>query len=200
MSLRIRLVLLSVTLVALVALALSALHLESLVDSTTAAALDRSETANEQITSFLLDHIRQGVRDNPPPKTDEETQSLVRQIISNDRDLPTILVQTLAHSTYILEINVTSASGQILASSVPTRVGTAMTQFKDFDSWRRAAETSRLVDFMTSRPDYQLVSRAGQNDPIFQVQVVTSNALLRRGRYHLHLEDNVQCAAAPRPL
>ncbi|HLH42573.1 MAG TPA: ATP-binding protein [Bryobacteraceae bacterium] len=183
MSLRIRLVLLSVTLVALVALTLSALHFESLVDSTSAAVLERSETANEQITSFLLDRIQKGVKDYPAPKTDAETQALVYQIISNDPDLPTMLVQTLAHSKYILEINVASASGQILASSLPTKVGTAMTPFRSFDGWRTKPEASRLMDFITSRPDYQVVSkasRAGQNDPIFQVQVVTSNALLRQ--------------------
>src|SRR5215469_8719020 len=132
MSLRIRLVLLSVTLVALVALALSALHLESLVDSASAAALERSQTANEQITSFLLDHIRQSVKEYPPPKTDEETKLLVHQIISADPNISTMLLQTLAHSKYILEINVTSASGRILASTLPSRVGAEMPQFRDF--------------------------------------------------------------------
>jgi signal transduction histidine kinase len=190
MSLRIRLVLLSVTLVALVAIALSALHLDSLVDSASAAALERSQAANDQITSFLLDHIRQGVKEYPLPKTDEETQSLVHQIISTDTDLPTMLLKTLAHSKYILEINVVSASGEILASSFPNRVGATMTPLRDFETWREASGPARLVDFLTSRPDYQVVSsagqpdtmsNAGQSDTFFRVQVVTSNTLLRRG-------------------
>jgi len=190
MSLRIRLVLLSVTLVALVALALSALHLNSLVDFASGAAIEWSRLASEQITAFLVDHIRQSVKEHPPPATEEETRLLVYQIVKTDPDLPTMLLKTAVHSRYILEINIVSASGEILASSFPDRVGATVKPLRDFEKWRQAPGPARLVDFLTSRPDYQVVSdlgqsdamgNLGQSDTIFRVQVVTSNTLLRRG-------------------
>jgi signal transduction histidine kinase len=181
MSLRIRLVLLIVTLVALVAVALSALHVDSLVDSVSAAAIERSKLAGEQILSFLIDHIRQDSQDYSPASTEEETRSLVYQIISSDPDIPTMLLKTMALSNFILEINVVNSSGQILASSSPDRVGATMTRLRDFEAWRHAPEPARLVDFITRRPDYQVIRRAGQTDTIFLVQVVTSNLLLRKG-------------------
>src|SRR5579883_2562926 len=94
-----------------------------------------------------------------------------------------MLVQTLAHSKYILEINVASASGQILASSLPTKVGTAMTPFRSFDGWRTKPEASRLMDFITSRPDYQVVSsnallRQSLSDQLGRLALVSGVSLL----------------------
>ncbi|HEY7334789.1 MAG TPA: ATP-binding protein [Bryobacteraceae bacterium] len=184
MSLRVRLILLIVTLVALVAVALSALYVDSLVDSVSEAAIERSKLASKQITTFLLDRIKEDSQDYERVSTEEETRALVYQIISSDPDIPTMLLTTLANSNYILEINVVSSSREILASNDPNRRGTTMRQLRDFDTWELAPKPKRLMDFITSRPDYQVLQRSGQigqASPIFLVQVVTSNVLLRRG-------------------
>src|SRR2546422_697522 len=57
MSLRLRLILLIVALVTVVVLVLSGLYLNSLVDSLSAGALERSELASQQVNAFITDHI-----------------------------------------------------------------------------------------------------------------------------------------------
>ena len=57
MSLRLRLILLTVALVTVVVLILSGLYLNSLVDSLSATALDRAQLASQQVNAFLNDRI-----------------------------------------------------------------------------------------------------------------------------------------------
>jgi signal transduction histidine kinase len=188
MSLRVRLILLIVALVGFVAVALSALHLNSLVNSLAAAAIERSQLASQQVSSFLIDHINQQSEDYGAPTTLDETKSLWYGIISSDREISNMLERSMANSTSIVdivEINVAGETGQILASSNPDRVGSTLTRFQDFGQWKSKPLTRRVSDLIARRPDYEVVSQmgiqgeAGQNTPIFTIQVVTSNILLR---------------------
>ena len=139
MSLRVRLILLIVALVGFVAVALSALHLNSLVNSLAAAAIERSQLASQQVSSFLIDHINQQSEDYGAPTTLDETKSLWYGIISSDREISNMLERSMANSTSIVdivEINVAGETGQILASSNPDRVGSTLTRFQDFGQWK----------------------------------------------------------------
>jgi signal transduction histidine kinase len=184
MSLRVRLVLLTVTLVALVAVALSALHLETLVNTLSADALDRSQRASQEVSSFLIDHIRQHVADYPAYGSVVGAKELLYHIVSTDPDVSSMLEKTMALSSSLTEINVAGQDGQILASSSERRVGATLTQLRDFSEWSKSSAMSRLLDLMRRRggPDYQVVvplGYRGQNEGIFSIQVVTSTALLR---------------------
>src|SRR5438045_1266886 len=114
MSLRFRLILLTVALVALVALALSALYLRTLVDSLTKEASARSEFASQQVNSFLTDHINQHLEEYQIPKSMEETKILWNEIVATDRDVSKMLERMMAASTTILEIDIAGENGQIL--------------------------------------------------------------------------------------
>jgi len=57
MSLRIRLILLTVALVTVVVMILSGLYLTSLVNSLSATALDRAELASQQVNAYINDRI-----------------------------------------------------------------------------------------------------------------------------------------------
>ena len=67
MSLRGRLVLLIVALVTLVAISISALHLDTLVNSLSAGALERSELASQQVRTFVTDLVNQHSAEYEPP-------------------------------------------------------------------------------------------------------------------------------------
>src|ERR1700722_5912848 len=69
MSLRVRLILLVVALVALVAIALSGLYLDNLVNSLSAEALERGTLASRQVKQFLVDHITQETAKHEPTAT-----------------------------------------------------------------------------------------------------------------------------------
>ncbi len=148
MSLRVRLVLLIVALVALVASALSALYLDNLVDTISTDALDRSDQASEQVTAFVIGQINQHAHgyENPPTNL-EETKALWNQIVSSDRDVSTTLETMLARSPALVEINIAGETGQILASSNPSRIGTTLEPLEEFSKVGQAAGLRALFDF-----------------------------------------------------
>jgi signal transduction histidine kinase len=155
-----------VTLVALVAVALSALHLETLVDTLSADALDRSQLAKQEVSSFLIDHINDHAGDYT--------------IVSDDRDIARML-KTMALAPSIVEINVAGGDGRILASSSERRVGAMLPALRDFSQWSKGSARSRLLDLMSGGPDYEVLARLGiqgQSGSILTIQVVISTVLL----------------------
>jgi signal transduction histidine kinase len=181
-SLRLRLVLLIIALVTLVTVALSGLYLDSLVNSLWAAAFERSELASQQVNAFIVDHINQHVQEYETPTSVEQTKALWRDIVLNDRDISNTLERTMALSPSIVEINVAGQSGEILASSNPSRAGTMLTPLTNFSEWRSRPFYRRVPDLMARRADYQVavpLGIAGQSEPVFIIQVVASSVLLR---------------------
>ncbi len=182
MSLRVRLVLLTVVLVTLAALALSGLYLNSLVNTLSANALERGELSSQQVNAFLIDHIRQHSGEYPPPTTLEETKTMWRTIAAADRDVSALLERTMALSPALVEINIAAEDGGIVASSNPTRVGEPLPQLGDFVRWQALPFYRRWRELLSQGRDYQVVvplGIAGQVQPVFTIQVVTSSVLLR---------------------
>ena len=182
MSLRIRLVLLIVALVTLVTVALSGLYLDRLVNTLWAAAFERSELASQQVNAFIVQHINQHAQEYEKPSGVEQTKALWRDIVLNDSDIANTLERTMALSPSIVEINVAGQSGEILASSNPSRAGMPLTPLSNFSNWRTRPFYRRVPDLMARRADYQVavpLGIAGQSEPVFTIQVVASSVLLR---------------------
>lgn len=182
MSLRLRLILFMVGLVAGLAIALSALHLNALVNSLSNEAIDRSSFVSQRITSFLLEHIGQHSADFEPAKGMAETKVLWNEIVATDRDLGPVLEQNMALSPSIVEVNIASETGQVLASSNPGKVGGFLTPFERLEQWRDQSLYRQLMDLVRGRRDYQVsvpIGIEGQTAPVFTIQVVTSSVLLR---------------------
>ena len=179
MSLRVRLILLTVALVTVVVLILSGLYLNSLVDSLSATALDRAQLASQQVNAFINDRINRHALDQPAPADLEGTKTMWREIVANDPDVATMLFRTMALSAALLEINVGGQDGLILASSNPSRVGQELARLDNFADWRRRSLYRRLVDLAVRKPDYQVVVPLGVGQQsIFTIQVVTSSVFL----------------------
>jgi signal transduction histidine kinase len=183
MSLRVRLVLLTVTLVALVAVALSALHLNTLVNTLSEDALDRSDLAKKEVMFFLVDHINEIDQHSSDYDSSGGPKALLYTIISSDRDIARTL-RTMALAPSIVEINVAGEDGRILASSSERRVAAMLPQLRDFSQWSKGSAMSRMLDLMREREgaDYEVVTRLGiqgQSESILSIQVVTSTVLLR---------------------
>lgn len=180
LSLRVRLLLLIVALVTVVALALSFLHLNTLINIMSDEALDRSRLASQQVSAFIVDQINQHAREYDTTATLDETKALWNNIVSSDRDIPAMLEKMLGLSPLIVEINVAGQTGQILASSDPSRVGATLAKLETFERWRKRPFYERFLDVMTRPPDYQVTVPLGsQAQPVFTVQVVAYGVLLR---------------------
>lgn len=179
MSLRFRLVALIVALVALVALALSAFELDNLLELLSAEALERSQLASQQVYASLIEHI------NPQaaPSADAAATEAQWKLVSSP-DTDKILLATLARWPSVVEINVADSNGRILASSTESRVGEPMRQLESFAAWRAHPVSQRIRDVLQTRPDLEVTVRigaAGENRPLFVIQVVASTVLLREG-------------------
>jgi signal transduction histidine kinase len=184
MSLRIRLILLTVALVTVVVMILSGLYLASLVNSLSATALDRAELASQQVNAYINDRINRVSSVEPAPAALADTEMQWRDIVANDPDISTMLFRTMALSAALLEINVAGKDvagqdGNILASSNPSRIGQPLAHLENFADWRGRSLYRRLVDLTVRKPDYQVVVPLGVGQQsIFTIQVVTSSVFL----------------------
>src|SRR5689334_7648606 len=190
MSLRVRLVLLIVVVVALAAAALSAVELETLIVSLTSDAIKYSNVSAQQVSLLLRDHIEVFSESSPAPQSVEETKALWNQIVTDDAQLRRLLVQMMASSSSLLEINVAGETGLILASSNDRAVNTPIERRENFETWNKNTWLRRTRDLLTRRPDWEFTVSLGAGDPekpIFTIQVVTSSFFLRKA-----LTDQIQ--------
>jgi signal transduction histidine kinase len=184
MSLRARLVVLIVAMVTLVAVAYSALYLDSLVNSLSADALERGELASQQVNAFIIERVNRHSDEYEKPLNVEETKALWNQIVASERDISSMLEKTMALSPAIVEINIGGQAGQVLASSNPSRIGGTLASLEALSQWRSGPLFRRLLDLAARRPDYQItvplgIISQGHTEPIFTIQVVASSVLLR---------------------
>lgn len=184
MSLRFRLVLLTLFLVAAVAVVLSALQVRSVIDSVSQDTLVRANLAGERVSAAVQDHINQHQPEYPVPLSNEETAALWYEIVSSDGDLSQLLLSTLSsYSEALLEINLISREGTILLSSSVGKTGQPVAPREPFELWSRLPWHQRVYDVLSRRPDWQVSPRpigiAGFDDSVIEVQVVTSSFLLR---------------------
>ncbi|MGA3095574.1 MAG: ATP-binding protein [Bryobacteraceae bacterium] len=185
MTLRTRLLSLTLSMVAVVALTLVGLNLNSLVATWLDVALERSETAGRQVQSFMLRRIEARAAQaqaQGAPGMPAEAKRVWSRIVAEDADLSALLEQTMAQSRSIVEIDVAGEDGIILASSSPARRGAAMIAKQDLHLLREASPVGRITAILSSRDDYEsrmLLGIAGQKTPVFTIQILVSPALLR---------------------
>ena len=182
MSLRVRLVLLILVVVALAAVTLSAVELETLVDLLTLDAIERSSLTGQQVSALLRDHIDRYAETNPTPQSLAEIKALWNDIVANDAEFQRLLLQMMASSRSILEINVAGENGIILASSNPSAARTPLPQHQNVEAWGQTRWLRRTMDLLTRRPDWAITVGLGVSDqdkPVFTIQVVTSSVFLR---------------------
>ncbi len=200
MTLRTRLLSLTLSMVAVVALTLVGLNLNSLVATWLDVALERSETAGRQVQSFMLRRIEaRAAQEQGTPGALDATKRLWRRIVAEDADLSALLEQTMAQSRSIVEIDVAGEDGMILASSSPVRRGAAMTARQDLRLLREASPVGRITAILSSRDDYETRTQlgiAGQKTPVFTIQILVSPALLRAATLPELRNAGIACGVA----
>jgi signal transduction histidine kinase len=180
MSLRVRLVLLILVVVALAAVALSAAELKTLVDLLTSDAIERSSLTGQQVSSLLREHIERYAENYPAAQSPEEFKTQLNEILSGDTQFNRLLVEMMASSSSLLEINIAGDNGTILASSHTPGLLTPMQRRENFETWGKAPWYRRTLDLLERRPDWELtVGMGAQQQRIFTIQVVTSSVFLR---------------------
>ena len=183
MSLKTRLSLLIVALVAGVVIVLSVLYLHSIATARFGDLLERTTTAALQVQSFLLQRIgEQSASVQPQPANLDETKALWHRIVRQDQELPGLLEGTMASTHTILEIEVAGEGGTILASSNPTSVGRRLQNLPSLAEWSRKTPWKQLGEVLTHGRNYEVsipLVVEGQERPVFRIQVILSSVLLR---------------------
>src|SRR5689334_6752999 len=106
MSLRLRIVLVTIALAAIIAVVLSAVELETLVNSVSTEAFDRSYFASQQVKQYLIDQINQQTGQAPPPVSMEETRAQWDLVVATEPHISKMLLDWTALSRSLIEINV----------------------------------------------------------------------------------------------
>lgn len=182
MSLRIRLVLLIVALVALVVLALSWVYLDGEVDSLSAAALERSELASQQVQSLIRNRINLRSQEYPASADLDAAKAMWKEIVTDDPEVTLILQQTLAAYSTLVEISIAGQDGNIWASTDPAHVGHPLGPVEEFMAWRALPVYRRIYDLLARGPDYDVMvplGMSGQAETVFTVHVIASGVFLR---------------------
>ncbi len=182
MTLRARILSMTLAMVAVIVLSLVAINLDNLVATWLDSSLERSEVAGRQIQTLMVRRIEERMTALPRPVGLDATKRMWSSIVKEDGDLTALLEQTMAQSRAIIEINVAAEDGLVLASSNPARVGEAMLNRQDLQSLRSARLMGRVSAILRSRDDYETrvpIGFVGQTGPVFTIQILSSALLLR---------------------
>jgi signal transduction histidine kinase len=174
-TLRVRLLSLTLSMVAIVALTLICFNLNTLVAYLLQLAAQTSEMTSNEVQSFILRHAQA-----PSGLTVEQAKQLWMEEVAQDADLAALLEQAMAESRSIVEINIADGNGIILASSNPRQVNARMEPKQDLSKLQEAGPLPRMVAIFTSNQDYETRKQEGvAGQTVFTVQVLMSPIFLR---------------------
>jgi len=182
MGLRLRIMLLTLGLAAVLSLVLIMVHLNSLMMVSLRYTAERAGSTAHFVKSFVLVRAMEKARAAPEPATIEDRIRLWRKVIAEDTDLPVLLSATLAQTQSIVEISVAGERGVVLASSTPSKTASAIAPRLPLKSLLELGPVDRFLAVLSAQVDYENrvdLGVSGIREPVFTIQVLVSSALLR---------------------
>jgi PAS domain S-box-containing protein len=189
MSIKARLRIAIVALVALVVIAMSALYLYDFTFMTFTGAAERAESIAKDVKGNLADHLQHETeaRGLKPVSLDEWKQAWT-EIIRSDPSVTAMLKRTLGDSKLVADILVTDDQGQVLAASGPATPGMKLAPIRDFRALEGRSWMENLRDLMTRREDYSTtlpvgISANNQQVVLFNITVLIQSVFLKHDVY-----------------
>jgi signal transduction histidine kinase len=183
MSLKARLRISIVALVAVVVVASSIFYLFDFTRLAFDAASARAGLVAEQVRGYVLERIeRETAARVPAPATLEESKKLWNDIVQHDPAISAMLSRSLANADVVVHITISGEDGTALAASSAYLVGHPLPQTESFESLKNTNPFSNLWDLLTKREDYSATVPLGvpqQKEPVFRITVVIRSVLLR---------------------
>ena len=177
MSLRLRLLSVTIAVSACVIALLTILQIDDLALAWLDGSLQLAQNAAQQAQVSLLSRTEGKIADTLP-----ETKRLWVKLMEEDATLPEMLENAMARSETIVEISVADAAERIVASSNPLRKQRALNSTPSIESLRHANSFARLAALLTGRSDYEFrlpIGFAQETQSVFIIQVLVSPVLLR---------------------
>ncbi len=185
MSLKARLRIAIVALVALVVIAMSALYLYDFTSMTFSGAEDRADLIAKEVKGNLVDHLRRETEARGlNPSSPQEWKTAWTDIIRTDPKVTAMLKRTLGGADIVAAILVTDEQGQVLAASGPTVVNTRLAPIHDFRDLKNRSWMANLRDLMTRREDYATTipigfSNDSQQAVLFEITVLIQSVFVK---------------------
>lgn len=186
MSLRARVMLTTIGLVAALALTLMVVELHTLVSVSLQHTGDRAHMTAQFVKRYVLDRAGRASRDAGTIAPLDELIRHWQEAIRTDAELPELLASTLAQTRTLIEISVSDGSGRILASSNPARRGQLMQPRLPLRTLLEMGPLDKLQAVLGGHVDYEDRVELGVELPgnsrrevVFAIQVLVSSVLLR---------------------
>jgi len=183
MSLKTRLRISIVALVAVIVVLSSLFYLYDFTRLAFEAAAARAGLLADQVKGYVLERIEhESAKHKPPPASLEESKKLWRDVVEHDPDISAMLKRSLANADVVVNISITGEDGRALAASSSYLIGNPIPATESFESLHNTNPFSNLWDLMTKREDYSTALPLGvpqQKDPVFRINVVIRSVLLR---------------------
>lgn len=181
MTLRGRLLSLSLATVTVVAGTFVMLNLDSLTEISLEVAQGSAEMAARQVQSFLVRRLDEAGK-GKSIVTVEDTKRLWQEAASRDVEIAAMLRQAMAQSRAIIEINLAGEDGRILVSSNPATRGAPLLSKPAMRTLSKASSIDRAMALTWAGFDYETrvpLGIVGQKQPVFTIQVLSSPVFLR---------------------
>jgi PAS domain S-box-containing protein len=189
MSIKARLRIAIVALVALVVIGMSMLYLYDFTSMTFTGAAERADFIAKDVKGNLADHLRRetdarGLK----PASLQEWKQVWTDIIRTDPNVTAILKRTLGDSNLVAAILVTDESGDVLAASGPAIPGIKLAPVHDFRELKGRSWIANLRDLMTRREDYSTalpIGISGNTNQVvlFNITVLIQSVFLKHDVY-----------------
>ena len=183
MSLKNRLRLSIVAIVVTVVLALSVLHVRSVIESRFQDGLELATIGSMLVESFILQIVDEKTADyQPAPETLEDVKKVWSEIVEQDPGLAGLLQKLTGSSPVIVEILVTGENDRILSASFPSLRGQIVQARPSFDEFNNKWVWEKLQEVLAGNRDYEVrkpLGAPGEQEPVFTVRVVLNSVLLR---------------------
>ncbi|MDQ6758453.1 MAG: ATP-binding protein [Acidobacteriota bacterium] len=184
MSLRTRLRVSILSLVAIVVVAMSALYLYGFTGLAFEAAASRADLIANQIKGYILEMIdKQVLTRGGNPASIDESKRIWTEIVKTDPYVRGLLRRTAANADVVLSIYVAGEDGRILVASSPYLVGMPAPNKLSFREVQQRHPFQNLWDLFKKREDYTTTLPLGvaqQSRPVFAITVVIRSVLLEK--------------------
>jgi len=177
-SIKVRLLLLMITMALVIAAAVSAVHLNGLIGTWLDGVKERVEFTAQQVKLAVTERLNQ----QTGAISVEEAKQKWYASVSADQELPLLLERTMAQSSSIVEISISDENGKVLTSSNPTGIGRPRPERPTFDSLLAMNPFQRFFQSLLQKADYQYrvpLGVPGQTRAVFEINVLVSSVLLQ---------------------
>ena len=181
MSLKARLRIAIVALVALVVIAMSALYLYAFTNTTVIGATERADFIADEIKGNLVEYLqRETAARGLHPATLDEWKLVWTDIIRGDTKVTDMLKRTWGDAKLVAEILVTDENGQVLATSGPSSPGVTLAPVYGLKDLEQRSWIANLRDLMTRREDYASTLPIGiSGKVVFNITVLIKSVFIR---------------------